>query len=116
MHLTSPLDLNTMDTTASAARKATTEEEKCQYQEKGCCFECSKQGHLARTCPDKKTQVCATNTDTTTSEAPPKTIAMTSQISASDITVRVIKMTDDKKAELVQVMRAAGEDAGFKEA
>ena len=108
-----------MDTAALVARKATTEEEKCQYREKGCCFECSKQGHLARTCPDKKTQVCTANADTfssTTSEIPLEAVATTNQILASDIATQVIKMTDEEKAELVQVMRAAGEDAGFQEA
>ena len=82
------LDPNTMDTAASAAQKATTEEEKHQYQEKGHCFECGKQGHLARTCLDKKTQVHTVNTNassSTTSETPPEAVATTSQILASDI-------------------------------
>ena len=60
-----PQDLNPMDTSAKAAWKATTEKEKCQYREKGHCFKCGKQGHLARNCPDKKTQVCVANIDTT---------------------------------------------------
>ena len=108
-----------MDTAASVAQKATTEEEKHQYREKGRCFECSKQGHLARTCPDKKTQVHTVNADTsssTTNETPPEAAAAISQISASNIATQVIKMTDDEKAKLVWVMRAAGEDAGFQEA
>ena len=108
-----------MDTAASAAQKATTEEEKRQYREKGHCFECGKQGHLARTCPDKKTRVRTINADTTsstTSETLLEAVATTNQISASDIATQVIKMTDKEKAELVQVMRAAGEDTGFQEA
>jgi len=35
------------------------------------------------------------------SETPPEAVATTSQISASDIAARVIKMTNDEKAELV---------------
>ena len=111
-----------MDTSAGATQKATTEEEKRQYREKGRCFKCGKQGHLARNCPDKRTRARVANVDTTsdtTSEAPSKTTVTTAnQISASDIAARVIKMTDDEKAELVRVMRAAGEDVpvGFQEA
>ena len=92
-----------MDTAASVAQKATTEEEKCQYREKGCCFKCGKQGHLARTCPDKKTRVRTinANTSSTTSETPLEAVATTNQISASDIAAQVIKMTDEEKAELV---------------
>ena len=99
-----------MDTSAEAAQKATTEEEKCQYQEKGHCFEYGKQGHLARTCLNKKTwthTVNVNNSTNTSSKAPPKTMVTTSQISASDIAAQVIKMTNDEKAELVQVIRAA---------
>ena len=39
-----PQDPNAMDTSVEAAQKATTEEEKCQYREKGHYFECGKQG------------------------------------------------------------------------
>ena len=59
-----PQDPNAMDTSAGAARKAMTKEEKRQYREKGRCFECGKQGHLARNCPDKKTRVRTTNIET----------------------------------------------------
>ena len=109
-----------MDTSMGATRKATTEEEKHQYREKGQCFECGKQGHLARNCPDKKTRARTVNIDatldTTSKASPEATIATASQILASDIAAWVIKMTDDEKAELVRVMRAAREDVGFQEA
>ena len=98
-----------MNTSAGAARKATTEEEKRQYREKGCCFECGKQGHLARNCLDKKTQARTTNVDATadaTSEASSETITATSQISASDIAARVIKMSDALQA--IQILPLIG--------
>jgi hypothetical protein len=41
-----------MDTSA-VARKATTEAEKQKCRQEGRCFECGKQGHLARDCPSK---------------------------------------------------------------
>jgi len=48
-----PRDPNAMDTSA-AARKANTDREKEEYRKTGRCFECGKQGHLARNCPTKK--------------------------------------------------------------
>jgi hypothetical protein len=41
-----PRDPNAMDTSA-VIRKASTEEEKARYRAEGCCFHCTKQGHLA---------------------------------------------------------------------
>jgi hypothetical protein len=58
-----------MDTSA-AARKAVTEQDKEKHRAEGRCYQCSKRGHLARDCPDKKTRVRATNEDA--EEAPPK--------------------------------------------
>jgi Zinc knuckle len=37
-------------------RKAYTEEDKNQFKKEGRCFNCDKQGHMARKCPDKKCQ------------------------------------------------------------
>ena len=34
--------------------KATTEDKKAQHKQEGCCYECSRQGHLANKCPYKK--------------------------------------------------------------
>jgi len=42
-----------MDTSA-VARKATSDRDKEEYRKTGRCFECGKQGHLARVCPTKK--------------------------------------------------------------
>jgi hypothetical protein len=46
-----PRDPNAMDTSA-VARKAITEADKEKHRKEGRCFECSKQGHMARDCPD----------------------------------------------------------------
>jgi len=48
-----PCDPNAMDTSA-AARKANTNKDKEEYRKTGRCFECGKQGHLARVCPTKR--------------------------------------------------------------
>ena len=109
-----------MDTSAGAARKATTKEEKKLYREKGRCFECGKQGHLARTCPDKKAKARVGHIDDA-SEVTPEPEKVNPQESntttpMTQLAARFMKLTDDERAELVRAMRTAGEEMGFQEA
>jgi len=50
-----------MDTSA-VIRKATNDKECKEYRKTGRCFECGKQGHLVRDCPNKKTRARTTCT------------------------------------------------------
>jgi hypothetical protein len=45
-----------MDTSAMV-RKAVTDAEKQKHCEQGRCYACSKQGHVARNCPDKESKI-----------------------------------------------------------
>jgi len=51
-----PRNDDAIDTSATI-RKASTEREKEEYRKSGRCFECGKQGHLARNCPNKRPRV-----------------------------------------------------------
>ena len=55
----SPRDPNAMDT-STTVRKAVTEAEKKEHCDKGHCYECSRQGHIAHNCPEKKAHARAT--------------------------------------------------------
>ena len=91
-------------------RKATSEAEKQKYRSEGRCFECSKQGHLARNCPDKKPCARAAESPSATNDTPTPSASMPF---TSDIAARILKFSDDECGELVRIMREAGEDAGF---
>jgi len=56
-----PQDDNAMDTSA-VIRKAINDKEREEYRKTGRCFECGKQGHLVRDCPNKKTRARTTRT------------------------------------------------------
>ena len=51
-----------MDMSATV-RKAVTDAEKQKHREQGCCYKCSKQGHIARNCPDQGPRVKATTSE-----------------------------------------------------
>jgi len=72
-----------MDTSAVIC-KATNDKEHEKYHKTGQCFECGKQGHLVRDCPNKKTCACMTCTvqiendnKSVTSEAPSTSTSLT---------------------------------------
>ena len=56
-------------------QKAVTEDDKTKYRNEGCCFNCRRQGHLSRFCPDKKPRIAVTKTI----DANPVTPAATTQ-------------------------------------
>ena len=56
-----PQDDNAMDT-STVIRKATNDKEREEYHKTGQCFECGKQGHLVRDCPNKKARTHTTCT------------------------------------------------------
>jgi hypothetical protein len=91
-----------MDTSA-AARKAKTEAEKEKHRLEGRCYECSKQGHVAHNCPDKKASIQARTVDTQESRAmTPCKIA------------KILKAYGDDERDLfVKTMQDEGEELGF---
>ena len=122
-----PWDLNTMDTSATVW-KATTEAEKQKHRQEGWCFECSKQGHIAHMCPDKKTCARTMNSNppsTNSSSIGSTTISditsvmlddTTTTTSSADIIACILKFTDEERAEFARIMKEGGEEMGFLDA
>ena len=119
-----PWDPNAMDTSATV-RKATTEAEKQKHRQEGQCFECSKQGHIARMCPNKKTcaQTLNSNLPSSNSSSIGSTAISdiasvmlddtTTTTSSMDIATRVLKFSDEERAKFARVMKEGGEEMGF---
>ena len=77
----------------------------------GQCFECRKQGHLVRDCPNKKPCVCTTRTvqiqddnESVTSETPPATMSLAAQVA---------RLSKEDHCTFMDEMRSLGEDMDF---
>ena len=102
-----------MDTSA-VIRKATNDKEREEYRKIGRCFECGRQGHLVRDCPNKKPRIRTTHTvqiqnddESTTPEASPQTLSLAA---------RVACLSEEDRGAFMDKMRSLGEDMDFQAA
>jgi len=92
----------------SVIRKATTDKEKEEYRRTGRCFQCGKQGHLARDCPSKP--ACARTVQIEDSQA---TNDNSSRAPTPSLTARVARLTEEDRGAFMDEMRSLGEDMDF---
>jgi len=94
----------------SVIRKATTDKEKEEYRRTGRCFQCGKQGHLARDCPSKPAQARTVQIEDSQS-------TMSSDDSSfaptPSLAVRVARLTKEDRGAFMDEMRSLGEDMDF---
>ena len=102
-----------MDTSA-VIRKATNDKEREEYCKTGQCFECGKQGHLVRDCPNKKPRVRTTRTvqvqddnESVTSDSPAATTSLAAQVA---------RLSEEDRSAFMDEMRSLGEDMDFQAA
>jgi hypothetical protein len=102
-----------MDTSAG---KATTEEQKAKFRLEGRCFECEKQGHLARNCPTKKTKARGAKVE----EDQQKIVEELVTWSVNDMIAHTTKFLDEERSAFIQGLQEDEEepanDLGFLEA
>jgi len=94
----------------SVIRKATTDKEKEEYRRTGRCFQCGKQGHLARDCPSKPT--CAQTVQIEDSQS----VASSDNSSFAPIpslATRVAHLTEEDRGAFMDEMQSLGEDMDF---
>ena len=70
--------------------KTMTEEERKELMRKGLCFQCKKEGHLSRDCPEKKGK---TATPQSTTTAPTPTPATPKKMTAKELTAHIRSLT-----------------------
>ncbi len=109
-------DPNAMDTSATT-RKAITKADKEKYRKEGWCFECDKQGHIARNCPSKKTHVRTTRTPNTSEMASVISETPTEETSTMSIASQISKLTNEERDKLIAAMQGFEEgEEGFQDA
>jgi len=99
-----------MDTSA-VIRKATNDKEREEYHRTGRCFECGKQGHLVRNCPNKKTH--AHTTRTVQLEDDKKPTAPEPSSPSTSLAARVAHLSEEDQCAFIDEMCSLGEDMDF---
>jgi len=105
-----PQDDNAMDT-STVIRKAINDKERKEYRKTGRCFECGKQGHLVRNCPNKKTRARTTRTVQIEDNEKPTTSEPSSP--STSLAARVACLSEEDRCAFMDEMRSFGEDMDF---
>jgi len=84
-----------MDTSAG---KAITEEQKAKFCAEGCCYECERQGHMARDCPSKKSKACSANLE----DNKQKVMKELTTWSVKDMIARAAKFLEEERDAFIQ--------------
>jgi len=94
----------------SMIRKATTDKEKEEYRRTGRCFQCRKQGHLARDCPSKPACARTVQIEDSQSVAPSDNSSFAPPLS---LAARVAHLTEEDRGAFMDEMRSLREDMDF---
>jgi hypothetical protein len=110
-------DPNMMDTSAG---KATTEEQKVKFHQEGHCYECERQGHMARNCPSKKPKARSTELMDMSKQEIRDSLAERSSWSVTDMIAHAAKFSEEERTTFMQGLQEDDEemtdDLGFLEA
>ena len=114
-----PRNDNAMDMSATV-RKATTEKDKEEYRKAGRCFECGKQGHLARTCPSKKPQQNQNAHMVTIEDNVSGDMSIDSSSNSSftptTLAALAMRLSDEEKGTFAHKPQEMGANVGFQDA
>ena len=105
-----------MDTLAG---KATTEEQKVKFHKEGRCYECERQGHMARDCPSKKPKVRSAELTDLSKQDIIDDLANRPPWSVTDMIVRATKFSEEERTTFIQGLQDdedTTDDLGFLEA
>jgi hypothetical protein len=106
-----------MDTSAG---KATTEEQKAKFHKEGRCYECERQGHMARDCPSKKSKACSVELMDMSKQDIIDDLASQPAWSVTDMIACTAKFSEEERTAFIQGLQEDEEemtdDPGFLEA
>ena len=105
-----------MDTLAG---KATTEEQKVKFRQEGRCYECERQGHMARNCPSKKPKAHSVELMDMSKQEIKDSLAERSSWSVTDMIVCTTTFSEEERTAFIRGLQKDEEmtdDPGFLEA
>jgi hypothetical protein len=104
-----------MDTSA-VAHKAITEADKEKHQKEGHCFECSKQGHMARDCLDQPHRLTRACTADTTDMTKIGSQEENTSYGPKELASLLRKLSEEDRDSFIRAMQEEGEEMGFQDA
>ena len=104
-----------MDTSA-AMRKATNDKEKEEYRKTGKCFECGKQGHLARVCPTKRNRSTINNRSIETEDYESDHGLPDTRYDPGDLATKAMRLSEEDRDAFVRKLQELGAETGFLDA
>jgi hypothetical protein len=110
-----PCDPNAMDMSA-VVQKAITKADKEKHQKEECCFECSKQGHMAQDCLDWPHWLACAHTTDTTNMAEIGSQEENTSYGPKELASLLRKLSEDDKDSFIRAMQEEGEEMGFQDA
>jgi hypothetical protein len=108
-----PCDPNAMDTSA-VTQKALTKADKEKHQKEGCCFECSKQGHMAQNCLDQPCWPAHMHTTDTTDANEIGSQEGNTSYGPKELASLLRKLSEDDRDSFIRAMQK-GEDMGYQD-
>ena len=97
-------------------RKATSDREKEEYRKTGKCFECGKQGHLARVCPTKRNRQTSSNRSVNIDDYESDHGLADVRFDPADLATRAMRLSEEDRDMFVRKLQEMGAESGFVDA
>ena len=110
-----PHDDHAIDTSA-VVRKATNDKEKEEYRKMGKCFECGKQGHLARVCPTKTNRQTSNYRVATVEEYESDGSLPDVHYDPKDLATKAMRLSEEDRDTFMRKLQELGVEMGFVDA
>ena len=96
--------------------KATSDRDKEEYRKTGKCFECGKQGHLARVCPTKRNRQTSSNRSIEIDDYESDHGLSDVRFNPADLAMQAMRLSEEDRDVFMRRLQEMGAESGFVDA